>query len=188
MTGDLLYIPDWPQRLLDRWLAQFRTKPVMRSLMRAIGRAVQCQEDDAFSVSVSTRFPEATGDALDQWGATVGEPRGNFGDATYRLFIRARIKANNSNGSADDLIEAAQLVTAPSTVRHQNIYPACTKLEILRETPMDEEHLRRTGDLLRGMKAGGVCLRLVEAIPGYYGFVEDPNSLGLDAGCLSRIF
>ena len=189
MPDDLIYIPNHRERMLAAWLSQFATKPIARSLMIALAAAVQRMEDDLFGLAEGSRLEVAVGDALDQWGTLVGEDRGNLGDTIYRLFIFARVLANNSKGNVDTLIRVLQLTTAPSTVRHLNVYPAAMRLTVTRETPMDTEHLRRVGALMRLIKPGGVSMTLIEAIPGaYYGFDEDPDALGLDAGRLSRTF
>lgn len=56
------------------------------------------------------RLDDAVGVHLETIGDLVGQDREGFDDDTYRRLIRARIAANRSDGTLDDLIRVATLV------------------------------------------------------------------------------
>ena len=185
--ADIVYIPDHRAIAQSRLLAQFRDKPRMASLVRAMAAGAQAVEDDGFGILVSTTLPLATNNDLDHWGALVGERRGTLDDATYRIFISARILVNKARGTRDELIRILQLITAPSEVTHTDLFPACFQFVILRQAYMSNEHYFRVGETMRAVKPGGVCMLITEAVPGYFGFVPDPNAQPLDVGPFSRL-
>jgi hypothetical protein len=51
-----------------------------------------------------------TGDALDQLGAIVGEARAGRSDVDYLTAVRLRIRVNRSQGTAEDIIQIANLI------------------------------------------------------------------------------
>ncbi len=185
--GDVVYIPDHRAIAASRLLSQFRDKPRMVSLIRAMAAGAQAFEDDAFGVLVSTTLPLATNNDLDHWGALVGERRGTLNDATYRTFISARILVNKSRGTRDELIRILQIITAPSEVVHTDLFPACFQFVVLRQAYMGDAHYFRVGETMRAVKPGGVCMLITEAVPGYFGFTPDPNAQPLDIGGFSRL-
>lgn len=196
--GNLVLIPDHADIMLARLPLQFRQQPRFEALIRSIGLGIQCVEADAFGMLVSTTLEASTGDALDQWGELVGERRGGLDDDDYRVFIEARILANKSNGSPDEIIEIWRRITAPQISVRYTLHPlACFTLSVLRAEPMNDERAARVGAFMRIIKPGGVAMDLVEAITGYFGFLDDPGhpgveaddgaSFGFDEGMYSRL-
>ncbi len=65
----------------------------------------------------------AIGAQLDRLGVIVGQPRLGLLDDAYRIYIRARIATNRSNGTTEDLIKIAKLIindpTALITARNE---------------------------------------------------------------------
>ncbi|MEE8385484.1 MAG: hypothetical protein V3S01_06175 [Dehalococcoidia bacterium] len=195
--GDLAYIPDHDRLMLDRTPLQFH-KPRITALIRALALGVQCLEESLFGMHISTSLPNATGDALDQWGSLVGERRGGLDDDDYRVFIEAKLLVLRSNGSPDELIEIFRRITAPQISVRFALYPrASFGLWVLREEAMGDRRARRVGEFMRQAKPGGTEMWLVESIPGYFGFKDDPghpgvpedsgDSLGWDEGRYSRV-
>ncbi len=186
--GDAVFIPNHKAISIARLLSQWRDKPRIVSLIRALAVGVQALEDDAFGVLVSTTLTAATNNDLDHWGALVGERRGGLDDQRYRTFIEARILANQSKGSRDELIRILQIISAPSTVTHTVTFPAAFQFVILRPEYMGDLHRRRVSETMNAIKPGGVAMLLFEAVPGeYYGFDPDPDALPLDVGLFSRL-
>lgn len=66
---------------------------------------------DTFTHFLAERFVDtAVGAQLEIIGRIVGQGREGLIDADYRRYIRARIVANNSNGTIDNILVVASLV------------------------------------------------------------------------------
>src|SRR3569832_89859 len=123
-TTQLVYIPDHRDRMLASLLSQWRGKPRIEALIRALSVGVQFLEDMTFDLLVSRTIEGASGAQLDQWGQLVGQARLNMEDAEYKSVIRVKIIANSSEGTTDDLIQVLQLACEPCTVKHHECFPA----------------------------------------------------------------
>tara|TARA_R110000824_G_scaffold30668_10_gene100645 strand:+ start:224 stop:796 length:573 start_codon:yes stop_codon:yes gene_type:complete len=188
MGDTIVFIPDHRARAVRHLLAQWRCQPNQTAIVQALAGAVQSIENDCFSLLVSTTFTAASDRDLDYWGLLVGEPRGALGDVDYRVMIGARILVNKSISTRDEIITIAQIITAPSTIVHRDIYPACFSLDVLRGSAgfMSDARARRVARLLRSIKPAGVCMIIVESVEGYFGFANDPDASPLDVGVWSR--
>ena len=185
--GDLVYIADHKSRAVGSLLSQHQRRPRIRSLIESLAEGAQANEDEGFDVLVSTTLTAAQGANLDEWGALVGEARGDLEDADYRVFISARIKVNNTTGTTDEILAIWALLVSPYIeIRHENYTPATFLLDVLRASPMSDARVRRVGAMMRDAKPAGVAMMLLESVPGYFGFDEDPDALPLDVGEYGR--
>lgn len=185
-TTNLVLVPDHGDQAVADLMLQLR-KPRITSLVRALAEGAQVLEDDLFSLLVDRELSSALGDQLDQWGAIVGEQRGALDDDDYRRFITARVLANRSGGSADELIRIWALVMAPTeSVRLVPKYPAGIHLEAVRTELISADTVRRVVRLMEDARPTGISLTLIEAVIGYYGFQPDPDASGLNAGVFAR--
>lgn len=185
--GNLVYIPDHKTIAVGNLLQELQRKPRVKALVEALASGVQRQEDDAFGFLVSTTLDGSSGAALDQWGALVGEDRGGLPDSDYRVMIEARILANNSTGTSDEILTIWQKITAPQTSFILRIHPpACFSLTVERDTPLSDSMVSRVGNLMRAIKPAGVAMFLVEVLPGSFGFAENPAAKPFDIGIFSR--
>lgn len=195
--GDLAYVPDHAEIMVERLPLQFHT-PRTLALVRALGLGAQCLESEIFGYLTGSALPVAFGAELDKWGALVGERRGGLDDDNYRVFIDAKLLVLRSNGTPDELIEIFRRVTAPQVSVRYTQYPhASFGLWVLRDSPMGDRRARRVGEFMRQAKPGGTEMWLVESISGYFGFSDDPghpgveeddgSSLGWDEGRFSRV-
>lgn len=76
--------------------------------------------EDTLQQMASERFVDtAVGEQLDIIGRIVGQGREGLADADYRRYIRAKIAANNSNGTVEDLLTVAFLVVYDVSVTYQ---------------------------------------------------------------------
>lgn len=102
----LTQILDHAARARARVLAQYRERTTwLVALLEELGASVQEVEDALFDVVDQLSISNATGIWLERLGGIVGEPRaGQSNDVIYRRFIRARVKANRSNGTLEDVL------------------------------------------------------------------------------------
>jgi len=186
-TSPMVYIPNQRDRALSLLPSQFRdNKPVIAALMMAIGEGVQTLEDVIFDLMTGLRFDVATGASLEIWGELVGEIRGDLNDSDYRRFIAARILVNRSSGEAEDLIQIAQTITAESTVYLQAFYPAELIVYVFRQSALSDSVAERVAVMMSQVQPIGVKLQVIEAIGGYLGFSDNPNSTPMPVGLLAR--
>lgn len=100
---------DHAEAAVKRLVLQFQ-KPRFRALVRRLVNPMQALEHAAVQLLIYRNVENAFGALLDQFGKLVGQPRRGQDDDTYRLYIRARIKANRSRGTGPDILAIARLV------------------------------------------------------------------------------
>ena len=181
---EIVYIPDYRDLASALLLSQYRESPRVQALIKALAGATQEIEDISFDLLVSTTLSAASGWALDQWGAVVGEDRGGLDDEDYRRFIEARILANLSDDTIDRMISVFEIVAGPGEVRYFELYPAAYALTIKRDSPLTDALRSRIRALMQSIKPAGVGLTLIEGSRQAYQYDLGP---GLDDGEFSRI-
>lgn len=178
------YIPNHKERAVADMLSQDRIKPRMVALVRASACMAQCLEDIAFDLLLSNSIENATGDLLDRWGRFVGAARGGLEDEAYRGFVRARLAANLSGGTVDELLRIFASITAPSKVWQEDLFPGAFALICERAQPLSDSLRARVRGLMRDLKAGGVGLTMIETTTNAFTYDNGP---GFGSGELSRI-
>lgn len=120
----LVKIENHVEQGLALLLLQYRDKPRLAALISSFLRRVQELEDADFDVLIKRLLDNATGEQLNVIGRIVGQVNeASWNDETYRLFIKARIRANQSNGHGNDVIDVVNLVEAADFVLRE-YYPA----------------------------------------------------------------
>lgn len=102
----------------------FRDGPRNQALLTAILNQVQEAEDAAWQISQAFFLDTAEGDQLDIIGRTVGEPRLDRSDSTFRQAIHTRIAINKSDGSIEDLLNITLGVSSTASPETRSLYPA----------------------------------------------------------------
>lgn len=97
------YVADWRKRLRGRLFTQFRNKTTWEGWVQLLGRQAQDLEDAAQSLLTLWDIDNSHGVNLDRIGRAIGQKRLGVDDATYRLYLRARVLANKSTGTPEDL-------------------------------------------------------------------------------------
>lgn len=111
----LEHITDMVATAASRVLWQYKNLPRFTTLMAGNVGQVQSLEDAMWAIVPMLDINQATGAWLDLLGAFVGEPRDGAEDDDYRRFIAARILANGSTATIEEILAVALLVcdTAP---------------------------------------------------------------------------
>lgn len=120
----LVKITDYAARALRRILEQFKGKKSHEDVQRLVARQVQEIENALWDVAELTDINTATFHALDLLGKLVGERRDGAVDADYRLRVRARILANRSCGTHEDIYKVFRALLAGITGYVLKIAPA----------------------------------------------------------------
>lgn len=97
------YVSDWAARLRTDLYAQYQGKVTWAQWVTLLARQTQALENSAQSLLTILDIANSVGVQLDVIGRIVGQPRLGAVDATYRLYLYARILANNSDGTAEQL-------------------------------------------------------------------------------------
>ncbi len=100
---DIDRITDWPARLRLLVYEQFKEDPFVLLFCDAYGAQLQQLEDSGQALLTIPSIDLSEGVQLDVIGVIVGQPRQGVPDSTYRLYLRARIRANKSGGTPADL-------------------------------------------------------------------------------------
>lgn len=180
----IAYVPNHAERAVSDMLSQDQNKPRLVAAVRAASTAFQCIEDLAFDLLLSNTVENATGALLDRFGRLVGELRGGLDDEAYRGFVRARMAANLSGGTTDELLSIVESIAAPAVVRQEDLFPGAFALICERVQPLPDSLRVRVREFVRDLKAGGIGLTLIETTANPFTLDEGP---GFDAGELSRI-
>ncbi len=143
-------------------LAQYLDLPVFMSLVGQLAAQSQPIEDALWDLSQAMLLDTAEDIWLDYLGAIVGEAREGYSDEDYRSFIFARILANRSSGSIDELEEILALMLGTDVdVSFESVteYFPCSILIVILSTVHPDTALRsRFCRMLARARAAGVRL------------------------------
>ncbi len=111
---------------IARLLYQYRDSTKLQSLITALyGTQVQEIEDAVYGLIGRLDIDTASGIQLDGIGSIVGQPRLGLDDFFYRIFIKARIGKNVSEGDIERVLSVWNLFTPDATVINlQENFPA----------------------------------------------------------------
>jgi len=115
-TSITTHVADGLAHLTD----QFRGQPNIQAIATAFLQEVQTLENAIQFVIVQRLIQNATGIQIDGIGSIVGQPRNGLDDATYKFVIQARIRAINSKGRPEDIIQVGALATQSAVVFNDN--------------------------------------------------------------------
>lgn len=179
------HVLDHEEQALGRLLEQYKGKPKLAGLIVDHAAQMQEVENALWGVYEDRLLGNAEGDQLDQIGTAVGQARGGLDDATYRLWISARIILNRSSGTLQQILAIAELVVndPAATLELREDFPAAFTLLVggVAITPFTAAGLMT---FMRLAKAGGVraVLDWFEVLPAEaFRFDIGP---GLDQGKL----
>lgn len=97
-------------------------KPNLQALLAAYVAPIQELEDAFVQLRDDRNLTDGVGLVLDQIGDIVQQPRGGMLDPTYRRFLRARVAANSSRGTVEDMITIMLLLLADEPLAHVHVY------------------------------------------------------------------
>lgn len=104
------YVSDWFGRLRSRIYTQFRGTVTWEGWVQLLGAQAQDIEDAGQSMFSMLDIDNSAGAQLDFIGRHVVQPRLGADDPTYRLMLKAKARANNSSGTAEDIYAVLTLL------------------------------------------------------------------------------
>jgi hypothetical protein len=99
------------------------------------------------------------GAQLDNLGKILGQPRGTFDDATYRIWLHARILINRSSGAPEQLISLLSLLSG-APIHYREEFPAGFTL-LIDADAFDEATARAASQAVLQARAAGVSGRVL---------------------------
>lgn len=98
------YVPSWADRLRTRLFTEFRNKTTWNAWIDSVlAPQFDALESSAQSLFSALDIDNSSGTELDVIGRVVGQTRLAADDPTYRLYLRARIVANQSSGTPENI-------------------------------------------------------------------------------------
>lgn len=171
-----------------RLLSQEVGSTNLRALMGLIVARYQGLEDALYPLVTDRTLVDGVGDALDQWGDLVGEPRFALTDDEYRRVIQVRILVNLSNGTPERLLTILSALVAPFfTARLLEAYPGAISFSYTRSTPLSAAGRERLTRLLQLAAASGVQIDwVIEGGNPVFAFEGHPEAAGFDVGAFGE--
>jgi len=177
---------DHVTRGVERLIERYRL-PRTSALLASWLTEAQAVEDAFWQLLTERHVAVATGETLDILGRIVGQPRDGRDDATYRLWISARVMVQRSSGTTEEILAIANKLVGGAEVVMREYYPASF---ILNMGGLDVHTGLEIAQLLMLAKAAGVRFMATwsnVAWPSVFTFapadVPVPDSpLGFDAG------
>lgn len=130
-----------------RVLAQYRESPQLMDLIGQLGANVQFLEDAFWDLNNASLLASAVGVWLEYLGFIVGEFKEGWSDANFRRFIEARILANRSSGTINEVLavlaKGFDLTSATILQSYTEYYPA-SALMVVDPDVITTTDLRRT--------------------------------------------
>lgn len=182
-TWELVHNAEIGREMVEALPAALYGQPTLEAFVRALGHGLQVLEDRIAERFVALSLATAADGDLDLLGNLVGERRDGLVDADYRRFIAARLAANRSEGTTDDMVKVLRLLTNSEVIGCFNLpgFPEF-HLYFLSEAPLSAEVVERMARLMVAVKPAGVAMILAEVIEDTR---TDPSNPIFSAGTLA---
>lgn len=113
-------VSDRVARAKSLLLSQFRDKPNINALVDALVSELQELENVVTQLQTVRTLDGAYGWWLDQIGAELDIPRGNYKDNDYKTAIKIAMARQSASASVDDILRIVQLITSDTTAALTN--------------------------------------------------------------------
>ena len=138
----------------------YQDKDTFTSLAQIVGKYANELEGVFQDIRVAKTIAGAVGVQLDVIGKTLGQPRGNApDDATYRLYLFARVLTNESSGTVDELSAIAKLITGAASCWVEESLPNEVIVHLL-ATGVDANTLQVVLAMMQDAKLDAVRLQV----------------------------
>lgn len=137
--------------------------PRIVSILVAVLDQIQRIEDDAWDILELRTLENADLVRLKVLGKLVGQPRLGFDTEDYRALIRARARANRSQGRALDLVEVSVILLGAANFSVTEVGNATLYISAL--TPLTDTDVAKLRIIFPDTRAAGVGLQLLWSDP-----------------------
>jgi len=178
------------QLALDRLAEQYKNQPNLANVICTFVQQLQELEFAFQDLILGFDLDTASGVQLDGIGEIVGISRNSPDDSVYRNDIINQIGINNSNGTAEDVINFVKLKTNATSIDYSEIHPAKLRLDIETDFSNITSNLLQTTERVA---MAGVGVELYHHNTGVIPFAfsepslsdDDPTTLGFSEPSIS---
>lgn len=169
---------------IARLLYQYRDSTKLQSLITALyGTQVQEIEDAVYGLTGRLDIDTASGIQLDGIGSIVGQSRLGLDDFFYRIFLKARIGKNVSEGDIERILSVWKLFDPDATsINLQENFPA--EVAIVSNAPiLGADYLMTDGGDYIVTDGGDYIMCSLTSYAGYIdSFMQDMVGAGIKFG------
>lgn len=172
-------ISNHDEQAKNRLITQFRSKPNIDAFLGVYTTEVQGLETIYFQLLENRSIDASVGTQLDLIGTILNETREGLSDSDYRLKLIAKIAANISQGTPEDMINIYKILMQADQVELFEYFPGTIQLFASNTEPISA--IQRIKDALNRTKASGVVidsLVVINTPPFGFAEVSDLNSKG----------
>jgi hypothetical protein len=164
---------------LNRLLYQYKDKSNIESLIKDIcATQIQDLENVLFQLFSRLDIDASVGVQLDNIGEIVGQSRSGLSDTVYRLFLKARIGANVSEGDIPRVIDVWKLITRSNIVELREVYPA--EVDLYYDVPLDTDLIDLAFALIQKVVGAGILVGFIAVFFNGNAFTCDGEVVGND--------
>ncbi len=155
-----------------RLLHQYKGRPNLEALIDALGgQQIQDIENALHGLYRRLNIDDQEETQLDRIGSIVGQNRFDFDDTVYRLWIKAKIAQNISDGTIERILDIWRLISGRDRVQLMENYPA--EVALWTDTELDEGIVDLVFSFLQKVTGGGIPV-------GYIGVFDPDNAFGFE--------
>ncbi len=145
------------EQMLARLLYEYKDKPNMAKVINVIANRYQGVEDALWQLATQ-RLLDGEGVQLDNLGKILRQERGDSADdAEYRLRLKARMRANQSSGTPEDILSVFQALLGSYDGLHLTPYYPAGIMLTLDDIEVTDAEASLYADFLFDSKDGGVA-------------------------------
>ncbi len=165
---------------LARLLYQYRDSTRLQGLITALyGTQAQELEDAIWQLLTRLDINTSEGEQLDRIGEIVGQPRYGMADDLYRIWLKARIGRNTSEGDIERVISIWKLFNPEATtVQLVENFPA--EMAIYSDTGLDPSYSAEILEFMQQVTGAGIRFGYAVAFDpdNAFGFSGSTNAGG----------
>lgn len=164
---------------LNRLLYQYKGKENLENLIKDLYTTrTQSLEDGLFQLYGRLNIDTSIGIQLDNIGTIVGQDRLGLPDTTYRLFLKAKIGVNVSEGDIPRIIDVWKLITNSNIVQLLEAFPA--EVDLYYDVPLDDDLTALAFVLIQKVAGAGIAVGFLAVFDLLQGFTLDADIVGDD--------
>lgn len=151
-------ITNHKEQMLARLLYQYKNKPYITKVITVIAARYQGLEDAFWQLASERWIETGVGVQLDVIGKILQQERGDSAnDAAYRIRLKARMRANQSSGTVEDILAVfLVLLGSVAEVHLEQLFPAALVLHLFSEDGISDATAALYAEFLESSRAAAI--------------------------------
>jgi hypothetical protein len=167
----------------DRLISYFKGLPGWNKLLASYLGPLDEIKSVLLDILAKYDIDVATSEQLNVLGRLVDEPRSGREDNSYRIAVRARIRANISQSTIEDIIEIIEAALAREVqITVLDIYPAAAQVTIAPTNVLSDEDVETLNRFVNIGKALAVNVAFIYSPPNSFGLTNVDETLNTGKG------